>query len=43
MSEVYSAARQRKARPRRSLMQRRIEADKEAGQDTTHDQAILTR
>jgi hypothetical protein len=41
MSEVYSAAANGKHDLAAALMQRRIEADKAAGQDTTHDQAIL--
>lgn len=41
MSEVYSAAANGKHDLAAGLMQRRIDGDKAAGQDTTHDQAIL--
>lgn len=41
MSEVYSAAANGKHDLAAALMKRRIDADKAAGQDTTHDQAIM--
>jgi hypothetical protein len=41
MSEVYSAAANGKHDLAAALMKRRIDADKQAGQDTTHDQAIM--
>jgi hypothetical protein len=40
MGEVYSAASAKKYDVAAALMQRRIEADKQAGQDTAHDQMI---
>jgi hypothetical protein len=40
MGEVYSAATAKKYDVAAALMQRRIEGDKQAGQDTTHDQMI---
>jgi hypothetical protein len=40
MSEVYSAVLAGKHDLAASMMQRRIEADKQAGQDTTHDQML---
>jgi hypothetical protein len=40
MSEVYSAASAGKNDVAAALMQRRIDGDKQAGQDTTHDQMI---
>jgi hypothetical protein len=41
MSEVYSAAANGKHDLATALMKRRIDADRAAGQDTTHDQAIM--
>jgi hypothetical protein len=40
MGEVYSAATAKKYDVAAALMQRRIEGDKQAGQDTSHDQMI---
>jgi hypothetical protein len=40
MGEVYSAATAKKYDVAAALMQRRIDGDKQAGQDTTHDQMI---